>query len=100
MNEWLLAGTTSSCVGHTNVRRVTGTNRKGLYRHKPASDSLVRAIGMISRPKGERRRGGLDGYEPGRGRGYNQHLMTQTLTPKPSDKFTFGLWTVGNRGRD
>ncbi|WP_243239889.1 TIM barrel protein [Sulfobacillus harzensis] len=23
-----------------------------------------------------------------------------TLQPKPSDKFTFGLWTVGNRGRD
>jgi xylose isomerase len=22
------------------------------------------------------------------------------LQPKPSDKFTFGLWTVGNRGRD
>jgi xylose isomerase len=26
--------------------------------------------------------------------------MTETFTPKPSDKFTFGLWTVGNRGRD
>ena len=23
-----------------------------------------------------------------------------TLTPTPHDKFTFGLWTVGNRGRD
>jgi xylose isomerase len=23
-----------------------------------------------------------------------------TLTPTPDDKFTFGLWTVGNRGRD
>ena len=23
-----------------------------------------------------------------------------TLTPQPSDKFTFGLWTVGNPGRD
>jgi xylose isomerase len=23
-----------------------------------------------------------------------------TLTPTPQDKFTFGLWTVGNRGRD
>jgi xylose isomerase len=23
-----------------------------------------------------------------------------TLTPTPLDKFTFGLWTVGNRGRD
>src|SRR5215212_11172266 len=22
------------------------------------------------------------------------------LTPTPDDKFTFGLWTVGNRGRD
>src|SRR5215471_5337699 len=22
------------------------------------------------------------------------------LTPSPADKFTFGLWTVGNRGRD
>src|ERR1041384_6368577 len=22
------------------------------------------------------------------------------LTPVPGDKFTFGLWTVGNRGRD
>jgi xylose isomerase len=26
--------------------------------------------------------------------------MTETYTPKPGDKFTFGLWTVGNRGRD
>ena len=25
--------------------------------------------------------------------------MTQ-LTPKPENKFTFGLWTVANRGRD
>ena len=23
-----------------------------------------------------------------------------TLQPTPADKFTFGLWTVGNRGRD
>jgi xylose isomerase len=27
-------------------------------------------------------------------------MQTDTFTPKPSDKFTFGLWTVGNRGRD
>jgi xylose isomerase len=27
-------------------------------------------------------------------------MQTDTLTPKTSDKFTFGLWTVGNRGRD
>ena len=27
--------------------------------------------------------------------------MTQSkFTPRPEDKFTFGLWTVGNRGRD
>lgn len=29
--------------------------------------------------------------------------MTQAngdLTPRPADRFTFGLWTVGNRGRD
>jgi xylose isomerase len=26
--------------------------------------------------------------------------MTDTLTPDPEDHFTFGLWTVGNRGRD
>jgi xylose isomerase len=26
--------------------------------------------------------------------------MSARLTPHPSDKFTFGLWTVGNRGRD
>src|SRR5215510_1965349 len=26
------------------------------------------------------------------------HQMT--LQPQPSDRFTFGLWTVGNRGRD
>jgi xylose isomerase len=24
----------------------------------------------------------------------------ESLVPKPSDRFTFGLWTVGNRGRD
>jgi xylose isomerase len=27
-------------------------------------------------------------------------MPTEPLTPLPSDKFTFGLWTVGNRGRD
>jgi xylose isomerase len=27
-------------------------------------------------------------------------MNNDTFTPKPSDKFTFGLWTVGNRGRD
>jgi xylose isomerase len=26
--------------------------------------------------------------------------MTTTFQPTPADKFTFGLWTVGNRGRD
>jgi xylose isomerase len=27
-------------------------------------------------------------------------MPNPSLTPTPSDKFTFGLWTVGNRGRD
>ena len=26
--------------------------------------------------------------------------MTEQYTPTPNDRFTFGLWTVGNRGRD
>jgi xylose isomerase len=26
--------------------------------------------------------------------------MTDRYRPRPEDKFTFGLWTVGNRGRD
>ena len=26
--------------------------------------------------------------------------MADTYTPTPEDRFTFGLWTVGNRGRD
>src|SRR6185369_3733770 len=26
--------------------------------------------------------------------------MTDDLTPRPEHRFTFGLWTVGNRGRD
>ncbi len=26
--------------------------------------------------------------------------MTDSYTPTPDDRFTFGLWTVGNRGRD
>ena len=26
--------------------------------------------------------------------------MTDPFTPKPEDHFTFGLWTVGNPGRD
>ncbi len=26
--------------------------------------------------------------------------MSDALLPQPSDRFTFGLWTVGNRGRD
>src|SRR5215211_160284 len=28
------------------------------------------------------------------------HPVLMTLKPNPSHKFTFGLWTVGNRGRD
>ena len=27
-------------------------------------------------------------------------MAGEQYTPKPEDKFTFGLWTVGNRGRD
>ena len=27
-------------------------------------------------------------------------MSNDKYTPKPEDKFTFGLWTVGNRGRD
>ncbi|MEO6238004.1 MAG: xylose isomerase, partial [Vicinamibacterales bacterium] len=26
--------------------------------------------------------------------------MTDSYTPRPDDKFSFGLWTVSNRGRD
>src|SRR5215213_9772504 len=26
--------------------------------------------------------------------------MSELYTPKPEHKFSFGLWTVGNRGRD
>jgi hypothetical protein len=26
--------------------------------------------------------------------------MHDSYTPEPRDQFTFGLWTVGNRGRD
>ena len=26
--------------------------------------------------------------------------MSDEFTPTPEDRFTFGLWTVGNRGRD
>lgn len=28
------------------------------------------------------------------------HMASNEYKPKPKDKFTFGLWTVGNRGRD
>lgn len=27
-------------------------------------------------------------------------MVTDAFTPRPDHKFTFGLWTVGNRGRD
>lgn len=27
-------------------------------------------------------------------------MSNDLYTPRPEDKFTFGLWTVGNRGRD
>jgi xylose isomerase len=29
-----------------------------------------------------------------------KQIMTKTYEPKPEHKFTFGLWTVGNMGRD
>src|SRR5207302_11129592 len=28
------------------------------------------------------------------------HTMTDSYTPRPEHHFTFGLWTVGNPGRD
>jgi len=28
------------------------------------------------------------------------HMASDNYKPKPEHKFTFGLWTVGNRGRD
>ena len=28
------------------------------------------------------------------------HMASNNYQPKPEHKFTFGLWTVGNRGRD
>src|ERR1700733_6193233 len=34
------------------------------------------------------------------GRGYDRRTMTDPFTPRPEDRFTFGLWTVGNPGRD
>ena len=27
-------------------------------------------------------------------------MVSNNFQPKPEHKFTFGLWTVGNRGRD
>ena len=27
-------------------------------------------------------------------------VVSDQFTPTPEDRFTFGLWTVGNRGRD
>src|SRR5262249_58033770 len=30
----------------------------------------------------------------------NMRSMNDAYTPRPEDHFTFGLWTVGNRGRD
>src|ERR1700723_1773018 len=34
------------------------------------------------------------------GRGHDGRTMTDPFIPKPEDHFTFGLWTVGNPGRD
>jgi len=31
---------------------------------------------------------------------YTEDVMTENYQPKPQDKFTFGLWTVGNVGGD
>ena len=28
------------------------------------------------------------------------HMSTDSYKPRPEHKFSFGLWTVGNRGRD
>jgi xylose isomerase len=32
--------------------------------------------------------------------GYDASTVTDAYAPTPADRFTFGLWTVGNRGRD
>ena len=31
---------------------------------------------------------------------FADYYLPMTFTPKPEDRFTFGLWTVGNTGRD
>jgi xylose isomerase len=31
---------------------------------------------------------------------WEHRSMSEDLTPTPADRFTFGLWTVGNAGRD
>src|SRR5262249_38122155 len=53
-----------------------------------------------------RRPAGVSSVPAHRCRGWEQASGTKlpfpmpTLTPSPADKFTFGLWTVGNPGRD
>ncbi len=37
---------------------------------------------------------------PRAGHRTNMGVMTDAYDPQPADQFTFGLWTVGNRGRD
>src|SRR6202142_2490012 len=45
-----------------------------------------------------RNQAGLDRYYPSYER--TSLIMTTSYEPKPEHKFTFGLWTVGNIGRD
>src|SRR4026209_1681345 len=54
----------------------------------------------MTRIAGSTRRCAASPVECLRTRRLEKKLMPDQFTPRPEHKFSFGLWTVGNRGRD
>src|ERR1700761_3262864 len=64
----------------------------------PTSTGLLVLITLSSASAWDNAVGWLTTSAPGCG--HDRRTMTDSFTPKPDDHFTFGLWTVGNPGRD
>jgi hypothetical protein len=74
---------------HRSKLAITGETNALLRTHRGSSDGSTSASGRDTPSDGGPNLDGLIGGP-----------MSDNFTPRPEHKFTFGLWTVGNRGPD
>ena len=70
---------------HEPRRRARHVRRDGGHGHRRAAGRFVRGRRALGNPGGSEER---------------SRVMADPYQPKPEHRFTFGLWTVGNPGRD